>query len=461
MAAPCERPYLRRMATNRLTPLDATFLELEQCDPSAHMHIGAAMVFEGDPPSLEEVARHLEQRLGVLPLYRRRLSELATHGLEWPEWVETPGFDVRHHLRRAALPAPGREAELHEWLADYWSHRLDRSRPLWDAALLEGLAGGRWALVTKTHHCMVDGVGSVDVGHLLLDPEPDGSSWTAPDEEPLPTADHHRMRSLARVLDPRRTREYFERSKAMAELLVRDELSAAPRTSLNRRIGERRRIGVARFELDAIRALKRELGGTVNDVALAIVTGGLRRLLLERGEAPPAQGLRAMVPVNRRGGDDHFQLGNKITSLFVHLPVAEPDPAERYARTMGEAEGLKAGNQAIGGSTLVEIAGLAPPVFHAVLARSLFATRLFNVTVTNVPGPRQCLYAFRQPMVDVVGLVPIAAEHALGVCIVSYDGRMTFTVNADYDSVPDLDVLTAGMETTFAELNERAALAAA
>ena len=447
------------MNADRLTPLDATFLELEQADPSAHMHIGAAMVFEGPAPPVEDVAAHLEQRLGVLPRYRRRLSEIRTHGLRWPEWAETPGFDVRHHIARAALPSPGDREQLHAWLGEYWSHRLDRTRPLWDAVVLEGLAEGRWALVTKTHHCMVDGVGSVDVGYLLLDPEPDAPGWKAPEPVETDPGDHHRRRALAHLLDPRRAREYFERSKAVAEVLVRDELAAAPQTSINRRIGEHRRIGVVELGLAEVRALKNALGGTVNDVVLAVVAGGLRRLLLERGEAPPPNGLRAMVPVNVRADAEHFQLGNRISSLFVHLPVAEADPLSRYEQTLEEAEGLKAGHQATGSSTLVELAGLAPPAFHAVLARSLFATRLFNLTVTNVPGPTERYYAFGQPMTAVMGLVPIAAEHALGIAIVSYAGTMTFTVNADRDSVPDLEVFTAGMETTFGELRRLAAAA--
>ena len=431
-----------------LNALDAAFLELEEADPTAHMHIGTAMIFTGEPPDLDTVARHLDERLGALPLYRCRLSQRRTHGLSWPEWVEAPAFDIHHHLARAALPAPGAERELLAWLGDYWSHRLDRTRPLWEAVLLEGLADDRWAIVTKTHHCMIDGVASADAAQLLLDAEPEAPAWHAPPTEAVAQdGDRHRVRDAAAALV-----HLVAHSRSLAELVVRDELVGAPHTSLNRAIGERRRIGVFRAELEELRRVKGELGGTINDVVLTVVAGGLRRLLLERGEAPPPAGLRAMVPVSTRPQDHALAAGNRVTSLFVNLPVAEPDPLERHALTLAAAESLKQGGQAGAGSALVEAGGLLPPVLHATLARSLFATRLFNFTVTNVPGPRDRLYALGRPMTEVLGLVPLAAEHAIGIAVVSYAGAVTFTVNADYESVPDLDVLVRGLQLSLGEL---------
>jgi len=450
---------------DHLTPLDATFLELEEADETAHMHIGGLMVFEsrddGPGPSLDDFESHLGERLVALPRYRQRLSEPHTGGLRWPHWEDAPGFNLHDHLRRAALPAPGGEDELLTWVSDYWAQRLDRRRPLWDMVLVEGLEDGRWALCTKTHHCMVDGVGSVDVAYVLLDPEPQPSGWAARAVVQPSPGNGGGVRSavgrLAHTLDPRHLPELLERSRAAAAMLVRDELIAAPSSSLNQPIGTRRRIAVVRIPLEDIKAVKRELGGTVNDVVLALVSGGLRRLLLARGEEPPRRGLRAMVPVNIRSAGERLGLGNHITSLFVHLPVAEEHPVARYLATVKEAEALKAGNAALGGKTVVDLTALAPPVVHATLARSLFATRLFNVTVTNVPGPPQPLYALGCRLREVFGLVPLAADHAVGVAVLSYAGEMTFTISADHDSVPDVEVLADGIRESLAELRALAA----
>jgi diacylglycerol O-acyltransferase len=456
-----------------LTPLDATFLELEQSDETAHMHIGALLVFDplpgGGTPRFEEGLEHLEQRIDALPRYSQRLSEPHTGGLSWPTWQPDEDFDIRNHVHRAALPPPGGEPELMEWLGNYWAHRLDRKRPLWDAVLLEGLEHGRWAICTKTHHCLVDGVGSLDVGYVLLDtsrkptdewiPHP---ARAIPDDEPgglrrIPSLVAHGARSgIEAATHPRRLLEMAEHSKALGELIVRDELIAAPKSSLNRPISSERRYAVVRASLKQVKAVKDALGGTVNDVVLASVTGGLRRLLVARGEQPPPQGLRAMVPVNIRQAGDQLSLGNHITSLFVHLPVAEPEPAHRYRLTMAEAEGLKSGTQAVGGETLVEIAGLAPPALHSVLARSLFASRLFNVTVTNVPGPQIPLYALGARLREIYPLVPIAAEHAIGIAVISYNGQLFFGVNVDRDTVPDIEELVDGIRESLAELRRLA-----
>ena len=450
------------MTTEQLSPLDATFLELEQADETAHMHIGAALVFDqlpgGGAPSLDELRTHLLERIGALPRYRQRLSEPHTGGLNWPSWETDPDFDIRNHVRRAALPEPTDDALL-EWLGRFWSHRLDRLRPLWETVLVEGLPEGRWALCTKTHHCLVDGVGATDVGDVLLDISPEGAAaenghppWTMRDPNernghgvlgvPLRVA-----REGAGVMrHPGRLVDALRRSAALAELILRDEVIAAPHSSLNRPIGTERRFEVVRVPLAQLKEIKSGLGGTVNDVVLAAVAGGLRQVLLARGEEPPRQGLRAMVPVNIRAAGDHLSLGNRITSLFVHLPVAEGDPLGRYRAALEEAESLKRGTQAVGGSTLIGVAGAAPPVIHSVIARSLFASRLFNVTVTNVPGRQYPLYAFGARLREVFPLVPIAAEHAVGIAIFSYDGNVVFGINADRDTMPDVELLRDGIE---------------
>ncbi|MEA2469102.1 MAG: diacylglycerol O-acyltransferase / wax synthase [Thermoleophilaceae bacterium] len=454
--------------TEHVSPLDATFLELEEADPSAHMHIGALLTFEPPPgqgpPDIEAMRRHLRERLGALPRYLQRLSEPHTGGLSWPAWEHEPNFNIDAHVHRAALPEPGGERELMEWVGEYWSHRLDRLMPLWDATLLEGLEGGRWALVTKTHHCMVDGVGSIDVGNLLLDtaPEPSGCLPETPpapethDPGPLLGRLPSVLAGAARAgagmaLHPNRLREMLGRSQAMAELIVRDEVIAAPRTSLNVPIGTNREFDVVRVPLAELKRIKSALGGTVNDVVLAAASGGLRRVMLSRGEEP-VHGMRAMVPVNVRTAGEHMALGNRISSLFVNLPVDDEAPNSRYTHVVDHAEALKSGTAAVGSSTLIELTGHAPPIVHTLLAQSLFASRLFNVTITNVPGPQTTLYALGSRLVEVAGLVPLAADHCVGIAVLSYDGHVTFGLIADRATVPDLDVLRDGIEASLDEL---------
>jgi WS/DGAT/MGAT family acyltransferase len=479
--------------SEHLTALDATFLELEQADESAHMHIGAIMVFDprpdGSSPSRDEVCEHLASRLGQLPRYAQRLSRPHTGGLSWPEWEDDPSFDLGRHLARAALPAPGGNRELAEWASGFFAQRLDRHRPLWEMVLVEGLAGGQWALASKTHHCMVDGVGSVDVGHVLLDSAPDAAPMTSPPASarrrtdrpahvqgspstpaahptavgslawlarawagllPLDSLVHAAQKGAHGVLHPR---EALESARSAVALIVREELHAAPHTSLNRPIGTRRRFDVVSVPLADLKQIKDSLGGTVNDVVLAATASALRALLESRGEPLPAGGLRAMVPMNLRAASEHLALGNRVSSLYVELPMAEADPIRRYHETAAHSQSLKSsGQQAQGTTAVIELVGLAPPVIHATLAQALYATRLFNITITNVPGPQQTLYAFGAPMREVYPLVPLAAEHAIGVAAASYDGEVFLGVIADPDTVPDFEVFLGALGDSVEEL---------
>jgi WS/DGAT/MGAT family acyltransferase len=472
---------------DQLTALDATFLELEQSDDSALMHIGGALVFDplpgGGRPALAELRRHLAERLDRLPRYRQRLDVPRTSGLSWPSWEDDEHFDIDAHVRHATLPAPGDERDFLDWTSDFYSHRLDRSRPLWEMVLLDGMADGRWALVWKTHHCLVDGVGSVNVVDLLLDAEP--APYLAPaagGDTDLAVVASERVRHV-RLLNPpdsmrqtagaglaaarvgahalRHPREAFERSRGVIDLLVRDELIAAPRSSLNVPIGATRRIATVHVELEELNTIRSGLGGKMNDVVLCAVTAALRELLLARSEDPPRQGLRAMVPVNIRRGGERSELGNRVSSLFVDLPVSEDDPLRRYDLVRAAVAKQKAGGQALAAAAVTSLAGLAPPALHATFARSLFAKRLFNITITNVPASPRRLYAFGAPMVDVVPVVPLAAEHAVGVAVVSYAGGVTFGLCADRATVPDLDVLRAGIADSLRELASLAQAAAA
>jgi diacylglycerol O-acyltransferase / wax synthase len=460
--------------TDHLTALDAAFLELEEGDASAHMHIGWTMVFDplpgGGTPAVEEVRRLLEERLSLLPRFRRRLSAPHVGALSWPTWIADEEFEIAAQVSHATLPEPGGQEELLEWLGGFYSRRLDRTRPLWEMTLLDGLRDGRWAIAAKVHHCLVDGMSGASVVGLMLDPEPEPGPESRgvlegfqppPDSEegiygPRSLVTHGVRAGVDLALHPRKLRELFSRSRGIAELLVRDELRGAPHTSLNVPIGRNRRLAEVSAQLEELKAVKRELGGTVNDVALAVSVGGLRRLLESRGEEPERRGLRTMVPVSVREASQALALGNRVSSLFVELPAAEPDPYERYRQTMTATEGLKGGQQAAGAEALVDIAGLAPPVLHAAVARLSYTPRLFNVTITNVRGSPTTLYALGAPLRHIFPLVPIFAYHAVGIAVVSYDGEVVFGLNADRDTVPDLDVLTDGIADSLTELRELA-----
>lgn len=452
----------------RLSMLDTMFLDLEQMDEAAHMHIGAALVFGalpgGGTPEIGTLRDHMRARMGILPRFAQRLSAPHAGSLAWLTWEADRDFDLDTHVHHATLPAPGDEAVLNDWLADFWSHRLDRRRPLWEMTLLDGLEDGRWALATKTHHCLVDGVGSMDIGYALLDASPDAPPL-AP--QPLPAADEATGGGNASWLSPGlvlrgaragigaalHPRQSLGRVAAAAELIVRDEVIATPQTSLNGPMSASRRFAVVRFALDDVKDVKNRLGGTVNDVVLALCAGGLRHLLLERGEQPPSRGLRAQVPVNIRAEDREHALGNELTSLFVELPVDEADPRTRYRRVVERAEQLKVGSQRTGGKTIVDLADMGPPLAGGLLAKSMFGgSRMFNLTITNVPGPRDRLYAFGAPLLEVLPLVPLFAGHAVGIAVVSYAGQMVFGLNADLVGAPDVDVLAEGIRQSYADL---------
>jgi diacylglycerol O-acyltransferase / wax synthase len=459
--------------SDSLSALDATFLELEQQDEGALMGIGGVSVFDpvpgGGAPSIDEVCANLAARLDALPRYSQRLSSTRTGGLAWPRWTDDERFRVRDHVAHVALPAPGGYTELCEWAADFYSHRLDRTRPLWEMALIEGLPEGRWAVAHKTHHCLVDGVGSVDVAYLLLDtepnppertfsapPTPEGSSLALPFVPRPPQPIANAAQAGARVARAglhaaARPRDAWDRSRSLAEL-VRAELIGAPHTSLNGPIGSTRRFAVVNRPLAELKTIRGRLGGSINDVVLAACTTGLRRLLLAREEEPPRRGLRAMVPMNVRQTAERLMLGNRVSSLFVDLPVAIESGHDRYMQIAAATARLKSSGAATGADTMLDLAALAPPVVHATLARSLHATRLFNVTITNVPGPQIPLYAFGAQLREVHPVVPLAAAHSVGIAIFSYNGLVTFGVIADSESTPDIDVLADGIEEGIDEL---------
>ncbi len=452
--------------TEQLSALDTMFLDLEEVDDGATMHFGAVMVFDhlpgGGTPDIATVRDHLSRRLYALPRYRQRLSDTHAARLSHVSWVPAPSFDVDAHVRHATLPAPGGAAELHEWFGDFLSHRLDLRRPLWEIVLLDGLDDDRWALVTKTHHCLVDGMGSVDVGQVLLDSEPSPKRHRPPGTWHIapPSGGHPALypELLARGAKAgagalRHPAETLSRALAIAELVAREELIGAPDSSINGPLSATRGYDAVRFELDDLKAIRHQLGGTLNDVVLAISAGALRHLLLARGDELPASGLRAQIPVNIRTSEHDHALGNALTSLFVELPVAEADPLERYSQVVTRAERLKTSSQPLGGKALVDLAGLAPPIVGELLGRAMFGgQRVFNLTITNVRASGEPLYAFGAPLREVLPYVPLFSGHRVGIAVVSYAGGLVFGLGVDRTSTPDLDVLAAGVLASYAQL---------
>jgi len=457
--------------TDVLSALDETFLELEELEPGALMNIGAILVFdalpEGGAPTLSALRASRLELLDQLPRYTQRLSSTRTGRFARPCWEPAEQFDIADHVYRVGLPAPGGDRELFEWTGEFFSHPLDRTKPLWELVLVEGLEGGRWALASKIHHCMVDGVGSAGLMDVTMSRSPERAApvveapWIAakgeqshhgvdPVLQATSAGAHAGSAVVHAALHPR---DALARSRSLASLLVRDGLSGAERTSLNVPIGQDRRFALVRVPLSDLKEIGRRLGATVNDVALAACASGLRRLLIERDEQLPARGLRAMVPVNVRDASDRSGSGNRVSSVFVELPVAEPMAEVRLARIHEATSQLTASHAATGPTTLLDLAELAPPVVvRAALARTAFSTRLFAITITNVPGPRETLYEFGAPLREVHPIVPLAAEHAVGIAIFSYAGLVTLGINADARSMHDLDVLVQGIEHGINEL---------
>ena len=411
--------------SQQLSSLDATFLELEDADEAAHMHIGAVMVFEAPPdgiPSLDRLRTEIALRLELLPRYRSKLTGPHVGPLRRPGWEPDPAFAIEEHVRRAALPAPGGEQELMDWCAEFWSARLDRSRPLWETVLVEGLEGGRWALATKTHHALVDGVGAADAGQLLLDVSRAGSRRRTAGQ---PVASHDAERDgiaehlgdLVRggvrlVSHPARL---LSEVRTAAELMLREELVPAPRSSLNVPIGPHRRYAVARARLKDLKAIKNALGGTVNDVVLTVAAGGLRRLLAERGDELPEHGLRAMVPVDLRGADERAaarQPGQLAVRAPTRLRARSGAALPRHGRGNRGAEVRGHGPRRRGADRAVRPRATAAPLRARTRRRRARACSTSRSRTSRAPPGRST--PSERSCEEVLPLVPLAADHAVG-----------------------------------------------
>jgi diacylglycerol O-acyltransferase len=458
---------------DRLSPLDVSFLYLET--PTTAMHVGGVALFDPPPDGLdyERLCELIGARIGLVPRYRQKIRYVPGRVAN-PVWVDDPAFDITYHVRRSALPRPGSEDQLKDLVGRVESRHLDRNRPLWEIYVVEGLADGRVAMITKTHHAMVDGISAVDIGTLILDVTPEPRELPSDDWQPRPEPSAAKLlvdaagdlvRRPSHIVDTVRADLGDLRATAGKVLTTASGLVAAIRTAarpapespLNATIGEQRRFGIARSQLDDYRRVRKAHGGTVNDVVLATVAGALRSWLLTRGESvTPRTTVRAMVPVSVRSDDQQGGLGNRVSSYFVDLPVGEPDPVVRLQQVSYAMKGHKEAGQSVGAEALVALSGFAPPTIHSAAARlaSTLSRRLFNVVVTNVPGPQFPLYAAGAQMREAFPVVPLGAGQTVSIGLTSYNGGVFYGLNCDRDAMPDVDVLAGCIEESLAELLE-------
>jgi WS/DGAT/MGAT family acyltransferase len=433
-----------------------------------HVNVGAALILEGDPPTLDELLEHVESRLALVPRFRQRVQATPLQ-ITNPVWADDPGFDLEWHVRHVALPRPGSTDQLRELVGRVMSTPLDLERPLWQLYLVEGLEGGRHAYISKTHHALVDGVSAVDVGTIMLDPNPEGTEMPIPEERWDPDVPSPELLFVRAATERISTPMRAARKAALGALSMPRETAGrvmrtaesfaglaaggptAPRTFLNEEIGRDRRVAFVRTELDALKQARGETGATVNDVILAVATGGLRRLFERRGEAVPDQ-LVALVPMSIRRSDEHLELGNRIATLMVALPLSEPDPAERLRLVHAETTRVKESEQARAASLVIEATGWTPPTINRVLADVISRQLNWNLVVSNVPGPQMPFYLLGRRMVEVYPVVPLSPQqHALSIGVVSYDGGVFFGITADRNLFADIDEVAADLEAALAE----------
>ena len=454
------------MHGDRLSGLDTSFLHLE--DGPAHMHVASTTLFEGPTPEYEEFRDHIASRLHLVPRFRQKLR-FVPFGQGRPVWIDDPNLNLEYHVRHTALPPPGTEEQLRTLAARLFSQRLDRDKPLWELWLVDGVEGGRFAIVAKTHHCLVDGVSGVDITTVLFDldrdpePAPEPDAWLpAPepsDAQLLAEALIERVTSPAEIARGARALLRAPRHVAGAAIeglgaagsIARTGL-AAPASPFNVQIGPYRRFAYVRTDLPELKRIKNMAGGTVNDVVLAVVAGALGRYLRSGGHSTKDLELRAMVPISVRAEDEHGALGNRVSAMMAVLPVWCEDPMERLRTVTATMGDLKSSKQAVGATLLTEATDFAPPTIAAQAARLQSRQRFFNLVVTNIPGPQFPLYLLGRELQDVFPMVPLAKNQGVCFALMSYNGRVNFGLTADYDAMPDLDALAGDLEASIAEL---------
>jgi WS/DGAT/MGAT family acyltransferase len=454
----------------RLSPQDASFLHLE--DAVSHMHIGSVAIFEGPPPDYEAVERMFGAHLASVPRYRQRVHFVPL-ALGRPVWVDDPHFNLTYHLRRTALPSPGGDAELRRLVGRVMSQQLDRARPLWEAWIVEGLSEGRWGLISKVHHCMVDGVAGTDLLAVILDCERDPE--LPPPEDWHPERQPSGAELAVNALGRRAVSPYEQLRVLRSTVRSPGRLAATaaatvgglwtmtgvvpppPASSLNGPIGPHRRWAWARSRLADVKRVRSAFGGTVNDVVLTAIAGGFRTLLAAREESTQRD-VRTLVPVSVRASQERGEYNNRVSAIFAKLPVGIEHPVERLAAVRWQMQRHKDSGEAVAGDVLVGLSGFAPAMLLALGLRA--ATRMpqrsVNTVTTNVPGPQRPLYAAGRRMLESLPYVPIAGHVRIGVAIFSYDGALTFGITGDYDRAADIDLLGRGIEQSIRELVQAA-----
>lgn len=461
--------------SHRLSALDASLLYLE--DATTPMHIGGVAVFRTPRSGFDHdrLLTLIEQRLSLVPRYRQRVLHVPGH-LARPVWTDDTDFDITHHVRLSALPRPGTEEQLNHLVARLMSRPLDHHRPLWEVYLVEGLQRNRFALVTKTHHAMIDGIGAIEIGQVILDVSPNQQSrdeglWMP---EPQPSTVRLVADAVSEVI--RQPGELVENARSAATDVastvqkvvgaVSGVVSAlttavrpAPSGPLNVPITAERRFAVARATLSDLKKIRAAHGGTVNNVVLAVVSGALRSWLMSRGEAvTTGTTVRAMAPLSVRDeattNTTAGLVGSKVSAYLVDLPVGEPSPVVRLQHVAHAMHARSEAGQPVAADALVALGGFAPPTLHALGARaaSAFSQRIFNILVTNVPGPQVSLYAAGAKMMEMFPVVPLARNQAVSIGVTSYDGGVYFGLNADRAAMADVDVLARMVEESVEEL---------
>ncbi|HEX4718004.1 MAG TPA: wax ester/triacylglycerol synthase family O-acyltransferase [Thermoleophilaceae bacterium] len=461
------------MANDRLSALDSSFLHLEDNQPS-HMHVASVTIFDGEAPDYNEFVDGIAGRLNQVPRYRQKLGFVPLSQGR-PVWVDDPTFNICYHVRATALPPPGGEEQLRVLAGRVFSQRLDRDKPLWEVWLVEGLEGNRFALLSKTHHSLVDGVSGADLMTVLFDltPEPTVPPESPEKWQPRPVPSGPQLLAealLERGTEPREivrtVRHAFRGPREFARntleaagglsALARGTLRPAPASPYNGPIGPHRRFTWVRVRLGDVKAIKNSLGGTVNDVVLATVTGALRRHLHSRGVSTEDLTLRAMVPVSVRSDPEKGALGNRVAAMMAPLPVWCENPNVRLDVVRDSMRNLKSSGQAVGAEVLTRIGGFAPPTIMAQATRIGARQRAFNLVVTNVPGPQFPLYVQGSEMLDVFPMVPLAMNQRLGIALMSYNGAINFGLIGDYDTMPDLEDVAGHLGESLQELADAA-----